>query len=483
MKPALSLNDLCAAIPEATAALLVRVVASACRDGLPIYLVGGPVRDILLGRRLVDVDLMLEGEAKSLAQKLAQGSTGADLEIVVHDRFGTVRIESAEASIDLAGLRHETYSRAGALPDVEPGSLEQDIHRRDFSINALLCPLDSENPDRRHAIIDLEGGLEDLAKKRLRVLHARSFHDDPTRAWRAARFASRLGFGLDRSSRNALRNALRDGAFGAVSGERFRRELQFAFDEAQHDVHVGRTLRLLSEWHVLAALEPGLVVRGDQLKPLRKLSKAIAQPEWPTARWRGWVAGLSIWLAPLPAALRRRTLDRLSIRGEQAARIARFARESDRTLKALARARGRGAVDATLGDLSEEAIQAIYSLADAPVRRRMLRWGAEDRRRPAPVTGGDLVELGLAGPDVGKALARIRSGFLDGEVANREEALALAEEIARRTERRKPADQPKRVRRKVAQNSAITDTPGDRSGPNSPRTDSAGAPDSAEPSE
>jgi hypothetical protein len=151
-------------------------------------------------------------------------------------------------------------------------------------------------------------------------------------------------------------------------------------------------------------------------------------------------------------------LERLAIRGEQAVRIVGFGRDADRLLKALARARGRGAVDAALGDLAEETIQALYSLADVPVRRRILRWGAEDRRRRAPVGGAELVALGLAGPDVGRALKRIRAGFLDGEVANREEALALAEEIARRASRRKPAKKSSARRRKVAASSAIADT-------------------------
>jgi hypothetical protein len=152
-------------------------------------------------------------------------------------------------------------------------------------------------------------------------------------------------------------------------------------------------------------------------------------------RWRPWIAGLSIWLAPLPAVNRRRTLERFAIRGEQAARILRFGAEGERTLRALARARGRGAVDALLLTLDEESLQAIFALADVATRRRILRWGAEDKRRRAPVVGSDLTELGIQGPDVGRGLARIRAAFLDGEIANREEALGLALELARRSQR------------------------------------------------
>jgi len=462
VKPSLSLNDVCAAIPEATADLLMRVVQKATSRNDRLHLVGGPVRDLLLGRAISDVDLMVEGNARALADRVARGRGGAAISIIGHHRFGTVRIESEEAHLDLAGLRHETYAQPGALPDVVPGTLEQDAQRRDFSVNALVCPLDGRDPARKIPIEDRQGGLDDLAKKRLRVLHPRSFHDDPTRAWRAARFAARLGFSLDRSSRTALRNALRDGAFGAVSGERFRRELQLVFEEAHQGIQVGRILRLLSDWHVLAALEPGLVLGRDRAMPLRRLSKAIAEPDWSAPRWRPWASGVAIWLAPLPAAQRRRTLERFSVRGELAARIVRFGRDADRTLKTLARARGRGAVDAILADLPEETTQSLYALADVPVRRRILRWGAEDRRRRVPVGGAELIELGLDGPDVGKTLRRIRAGFLDGEIANREEALALAEEIARRAVRRKAPSKARPGRRKVARGSAIADTPAHR---------------------
>lgn len=459
MKESLCLDEIIAAIPDATGVLLLRIAKVAAARAVTIHLVGGPIRDLLLEREIVDVDLVVEGDARGLADAVLQESRGDELVLIAHERFGTVRIKASDAQIDLAQLRDETYAHPGALPEVRTGNLSQDMRRRDFTINALLCALHAADPTKAMPIVDLEGGLEDLAQRRLRILHSRSFHDDPTRIWRAARFATRLGFSLDRRSRNGLRDALRDGAFGAVSGERWRRELQLTFDEAGRGVHVGHVLRALSDWHVLSALEPGLLLGPDRMVPLRRLSRAIASPEWAAPRSRPWVAGLSIWLAPLPAALRRRTLERFSIRGEQARRIVQFGRDAERTLRTLARARGRGAVDAALSPLPEETVQALYALAEGSVRRRILRWGAEDRRRRSPVGGTELAELGLVGSDVGRALARIRSGFLDGGVANREEALALAEEIARRASRRAAGGRQRALKRqKVARRSAIADT-------------------------
>jgi hypothetical protein len=154
---------------------------------------------------------------------------------------------------------------------------------------------------------------------------------------------------------------------------------------------------------------------------------------------------MGIWLEPLTPALRRRTLRRFSIRGDVAERIGRFPNTRDVCLKALLRARGRGAIDAVLAPLTEEELHALYAVADAKARRRIERFAGEDRIRRAPISGTDLVDLGLEGPALGRALVRIRTAYLDGALKNREEAIALAREIARR---RSPAKRkPKAIRR------------------------------------
>jgi hypothetical protein len=165
----------------------------------------------------------------------------------------------------------------------------------------------------------------------------------------------------------------------------------------------------------------------------------VLAPPWPRGRWRTWVSGLALWLAPLSPALRRRTLARFAVRGALVETITGFAKRSEEKLRALARARGRGAIDAALVDLDEEALHALWAAARPTASRRVARFASEDRGRRVPVNGADLVALGLSGPEIGRALARIRVAFLDGAVRTREEAVALARELgARRRRRGKP---------------------------------------------
>jgi len=147
--------------------------------GDPVYLVGGAVRDLLLGRGRADIDLVVEGDAAVLASEL-------EADVISHERFGTAKVRLDGHDVDIATARSEAYPHPGALPVVEPATLAEDLRRRDFTINAMAIPLRGEP-----RLIDPHGGQADLAAKLLRVLHPRSFEDDPTRAIRAARSPSR----------------------------------------------------------------------------------------------------------------------------------------------------------------------------------------------------------------------------------------------------------------------------------------------------
>ncbi len=431
--------DVLRALPEPTQPLVEAIVCAAESQGKNVYLVGGPVRDLLLARVIRDVDLVIECSSAAGIDAIARAASPEGVRIVKYERFGTFSLQAPDFAIDLAAVRREFYAHPGALPRVEMGTLDEDLRRRDFSVNALAIPL-CGGREKKVELIDPDDGLRDLEEKRLRVLHPKSFHDDPTRALRAARLAPRLGFALTRGSRSVLRDALRDGVFGAVSGDRLRRELERLFGDAVVGLDPAAALRRLEEWHVLPALEPGLSLPREAVVPLRRLGRASAKRPWRGPRLRPWVAGLTVWLAPLPPALRRRSLRRFSLQGERFERISGFPKARDQWLRQLAGARGRGAVDAALGEIDEDRLYGLYAVATPAIRRRILRWAAEDRVRRSPVSGNDLTALGLSGPATGRALAQIRAAYLDGAVANREESLALARELGRkRSGARKPA--------------------------------------------
>lgn len=419
------------ALPEGARAAVERVLEEATRRGVGVHLVGGPVRDFLLARPLRDVDLLVEPRAGFGAAELARAAAPARARVVAHERFGTVRLETESARLDLATARAETYPRPGALPEVRAGSLEEDLRRRDFTVNALAVPLNPAARRGRPAVIDAATGLADLEAGLLRTFHARSFHDDPTRALRAARLAPRLGFRLARGSASALRAALRDGAFGGVSGERFRAEVERLFEDARLGLDPARALRLLADWHVLGALEPGLSLAAEAGAPLRRLGRAVAEPPWQEPGVRALWCGLMLWMAPVPVGLRGRALQRLAVQGGAAEAIAGFAERRESLLRGLARARGRGACDALLAPLTGELRLALFASAAASARRRILRWALEDRGVELPLGGEDLVALGLRGPAVGAALGRLRVAWLDREVRGRDELQALALELAK----------------------------------------------------
>ena len=431
---------------------VVQALSAESREkGFRLCLVGGPVRDLVLERAVGDVDLLLEapGSSPDAVADLARSALPERFKVVGYGRFGTARVEIGSARMDVALARREHYRSVGALPTVEAATLDEDLFRRDFSVNALAMDLSSEPKSRRMPLIDPTGGLPDLARSRLRILHDGSFHDDPTRAFRAARLGARLGFSLDRQTRASLRRALADKVLDRVSGERIRREIEKVFSDPVQGLDPVRALRLMHDWDLLQAVDSGLGLPSQAAWPLRRLGRAVADPPWSSKQFRPWWAGLCLWLSEVKPAVRERTLARLAVRGEAIEHIVGFSRVWKDKKKALERARGRGAVDRLLQGTPEDILHALHAVADPPVRKQITRWAAEDRFEKIPVSGSDLLKLGLEGSALGEVLARLRSGFLDGELANREEALALAQELLRQGSARGSGSQKPRSRPKA----------------------------------
>ncbi len=245
----------------------------------PVYLVGGAVRDLLLGRGRADIDLVVEGDAAALAARL-----GA--ETVAHERFATAKVELDGHEVDIASARTETYPRPGALPEVTAAAaIEADLGRRDFTINAMAIPLTGEPQ-----LIDPHDGRADLEAGLLRVLHRGSFVDDPTRAIRAARYAARFGFELEPGTAELLRAT----DLGTVSADRREAELLRLAAEAT----APRALALLAEWGLLEPREGGveLASRVAELllaSPWRELAPREPRTAGRRARPGGRRGGIS----------------------------------------------------------------------------------------------------------------------------------------------------------------------------------------------
>ena len=194
--------------------------AGAVRAGERVYLVGGTVRDILLGVPSLDVDVVVEGDAVAVAGRLAEALGGS---LTAHGRFGTAVVDRGDGShVDVVTARRETYPEPAALPVVEPGTIEDDLRRRDFTVNALAASL---APDGFGALVDPCGGRADLAAGTIRVLHERSFVDDPTRIVRAVRYESRFGFRMDAATETLARAAVDAGLLGLLTPTRLGDEL------------------------------------------------------------------------------------------------------------------------------------------------------------------------------------------------------------------------------------------------------------------
>ncbi len=387
--------------------MLAPLLEIARQDGIPVFLVCGAVRDLMLRRPVRDVDVAVEGDAIALASRVARATGGT---MTSHGRFGTAKISlPGGATLDLARTRRESYERPAALPEVKAASIEEDLARRDFTINAMAIAL---APSRRR-LLDPFGGSEDLASGIVRMLHPRSAFDDPTRAFRAVRFANRFGFAIEPRTRRWIREALSAGAFGALSGDRLRRELRLIFEEPRSAAAVAEMGRL----GISRALSPALGSGRAVLDRLRAAER-IATANQARTSWRLF---LLTWAADLDAASAERLAVRLNLDRRSRRLLARWPARLARLQTAAAPA-----------DASADEIAAAAACEPDSARRRRLERLISGPPGGLSIAGSDLVRAGVpAGPAIGRALARTRNARLAGEIPPDREleyALAIARE-------------------------------------------------------
>ncbi len=240
--------------------LIKHIAALAGKAGFSLYLVGGPVRDLFLERKIFDIDLVVEGDAILLARQISLEAGG---NLRIHDRFGTATYFSDGISIDLVTARSEIYPRPGALPVVKKGSIADDMYRRDFTINAMAICL---NPGRYGELIDLYHGQEDIKQRFVRIIHPLSFVDDATRILRALRYEQRLDFQLEDETKTALHNSL--SYLGTISGDRIRRELELIMHEEKPGKCLQRAheLEVLKHIHAAFPWDKGMPARFERIR-------------------------------------------------------------------------------------------------------------------------------------------------------------------------------------------------------------------------
>jgi tRNA nucleotidyltransferase (CCA-adding enzyme) len=387
---------------------LIQTAGELARElGLGLYLVGGVVRDLLLGRATLDLDLVVEGDAPKLANLLAQRRGG---EVVVHRRFGTAKLRCQDLSIDLATARAETYAHPGALPTVKPGSINDDLSRRDFTINAMAVHLD---PDNFGKLVDPFKGEKDLKHKLVRVLHEKSFVDDATRILRAIRYEQRFDFQLETTTRQLLCRDL--SMLHTISGDRIRHELELILKEEQPE----KPLQRAGELGLLQEIHPSLKGNG-WLKKKFPQARSITHP--PT---------LGLYFSLLVYHLSQEEGEDFTARLRLPRATARAVRDTLRlkeNLPSLAAPElSPSAIYRLLRDYSPTSILACAIASDSSLLRQRLHLYLNKLRYiKTSLNGRALQQMGISpGPRLGEILRQLHDAKLDQKVKTREEEVKL----------------------------------------------------------
>jgi tRNA nucleotidyltransferase (CCA-adding enzyme) len=382
---------------------------AAARDD--VELVGGAVRDLLLEREPRELDVVVDGDAASFARELGSrlgaqaGLHVSDVITKEHERFGTALLEWEGGRIDVATRRSESYAAPGALPDVRTGTPEEDLARRDFTVNAIAIPLGGS---RRGTLRHVPDALEDLASRRLRVLHERSFVEDPTRLLRAARYAARLDFNLEEGTAALAGEAIATRALETVSGARIGAELRLALAEPEPLAAIAAISRL----GVLGVLHPRLRFEEPAVRAALALLPADGRPD--LLLLASMVLPLALRAEGDPRAEIVALLDRWDFPAGDRDRVAAAAVAVPRLVGELPAAKLPSVLRATVDGVPVEGVALAGALGpEEPARE----WLGRTRHVRLEITGEDLLAAGIPqGPEIGRRLEAVLKLRLDGEL-------------------------------------------------------------------
>lgn len=424
-------------LPEGRLSLLNKIADVAVEQKIPLYIVGGFVRDLLLDIPSLDFDLVVEGDAIALAEAVREKFGGR---VTSHSRFGTAKWflnkeeliilgntkkvkDTLPDAMDFISARREFYTHPSALPTVARGSIKLDLHRRDFTINTLALRLDGQHYGE---LYDYWGGMADLRSQVVKVLHSLSFVDDPTRILRAVRYEQRYGFMLDDRTRDLMLEAKE--LLKRVSGDRIRHEL----DRIQEEELAGSMMDRLAELTILQSIHPDLVWNQHLSALIESLPNKKTPGEWfadgdikdlPLKKSLFYI----LWLMHSPenstAATRLRLVSSLAEVIRQAAhlRIELPGFEGNKPSQ----------ITAILDRVSRLAIYAVYlDCEEASLKGILSHYLSSWQHIKTSVSGNDLQDAGLEpGPRFSEILSQLRNAWLDGEVSSKKEEKELLKEL------------------------------------------------------
>lgn len=382
-----------------------------------VYLVGGTVRDILLGEPSFDLDIAVEGDGIALGRALARALHGR---AVPHEKFGTVVVKSPAGRVDVATTRTEFYDEPAALPAVEQATIRQDLYRRDFTINAMAVSLKGDDFGR---LVDHFGGRADLERGVVRVLHSLSFIDDPTRIFRAIRYENRYGFRMDAHTLSLARACIDMGLVGELSSARMRDELVLLLSERE----VGDAILRLAEIGLAASIHPHLAADAETVALIDRVDAIHERVAPGEERWR---LRLAVLARRLPPEELFDWFRELKLRRRDAERIADAVALSPRLPAQLETVTEAAEAERLIAPHDPEGAILALAAASPAAAAWLERYFAELRQVELEISGGDLAALGLAeSPRVGEVLGELLRRKLNGELDGRAAELDAARKL------------------------------------------------------
>ncbi|OQX82506.1 MAG: hypothetical protein B6D53_04535 [Candidatus Omnitrophica bacterium 4484_49] len=403
-------------LPEKLKHILSQLFKLGKEMNIKLYLVGGPVRDLILNREVLDLDLVVNRDLEVLLERLREEFSFK----IEPTRFLTAKVYFDDFILDIAETRKEYYPLPGALPEVSPGTLKSDAYRRDFTINALYLEITTNGFSK---LIDYVGGVKDLQKKIIRVLKRNSFYEDPTRIIRAVRYEQRFGFKMETGTLSLLKKAVKENVFSTVTPQRLGAE----FIRTLREKNVFNPLRRLDELCGFDFLNVSIKLTSEKISSFKrwdsyKYKRDVLCPE---------IIPLMILLSDLELLELDRISQILELTRAQRSLLKKYVRlDKEKILSLLSKKLSVSKIYDRLNNLDFEIVVCLHLLAKGQARRNLDLYLKKLVGLRLEVTGEDVKNLGIAqGPQIGHLLERLKKARLEGKVKTREDEIRYIKKL------------------------------------------------------